>query len=162
MSWTYDNTQFASTSAGIYPKSTVGARYQVRFWLQDTQSTRPLVQDQEIDWALNQYANVYMAAAALCDSLVAQAGNTKSRKVGELAIDYDPQFYRGLAAVLRSRGLTYQGPSVGGISVVDKIAAAADSDAVTPAFFRGEGQNPSAPQPAPGAVNPPLTTGPGG
>ena len=150
MAWSYDSSQFLSTTPGIYPPATLGTRNQVRFWIQDTQSARPLLQDAEVDWAITQEANVYMAAAACCDLLVAKAGNVKMRKVGDLELTYDPQFYRALADTLRARGAGHQMPYAGGISIADKIAQENDPDWVPPRMFRGEFDNPNADQPQPG------------
>jgi hypothetical protein len=146
VSWTYDVTKFSDP--------TVGDLMQIRFLIQDTTAARPLLQDEEIQLADSQHANVFMAAAACCDQLIARAGNISSRKVGDLSLTYDPKFYRELRGGLRARGLAHQVPSAGGLSVADKLAQAADSDAVRPAFVRGMEENPGAPQPAGISPNP--------
>jgi hypothetical protein len=150
VAWSYDPAAFLDTTAGFYPPSTVGTRNQVRFWIQDTQSSRPLLQDAEVDWTLTTESNVYMAAAACCDLLVAKAGNVRTRKVGDLELTYDPEFYRQLADVLRARGAGHQLPYAGGISIADKMAQENDPDWVPPRLFRGEFDNPDAEQPRPG------------
>ena len=73
----------------------------VRFLIQDTNSARPLCSDGEIQFMISYQANIYMAAAACCDVLVAKAGNLKTRWIGDLFITMDPVFYRGLSASLR-------------------------------------------------------------
>jgi hypothetical protein len=153
MSWTYDNTQFESTTAGTYTGSTVGVRYQVRFMIQDISTSRQLVQDQEIDWIQTQEMNSYMTAAAICDMLVAKGGIIKRKKIDELDITYDPMFYRELGGKLRARGMSYQVPYAGGISVADKLAAEADTDWVAPLIMRNLDNNPQAPGPSSPAVN---------
>lgn len=135
--WTYDPSQLATS-----PKDAV------RFLIQDTDSTRPLLVDDEIGFAISSMANQYMAAAMCCDVLVAKKGSVKSRKIGDLSIDYDPEFYRGLAAMLRARGMTYQAPYCGGISIADRQALEADPDWVRPRLFNGQFDNPGASQPA--------------
>lgn len=155
--WTYDPTAMDSTEVGIYIGSTIGQRYQIRFFIQDTNTNRQLVQDSEIDWMQTQEANVYMAAAACCDMLIAKAGAVKSKTIGDLSITYDPHFYVMLGAQLRSRGMTYQIPYAGGISIADKVAVQDDSDWVTPAISRGLDDNPGAPKPQTPSSNP-LTT----
>lgn len=148
MAWTYNNPNNS-------PKD------QVRLLIQDTTLSRALFQDEEIEWFLTQEMNVYMVAARCCNTVVVRFGAVKSRKVGDLSIDYDPDFYRGLAAEYRARGQSYQTPYVGGISVADKLAQEADPDWIQPRAFRGEFDNPGANQPAPGNVNDPTNYGPG-
>ncbi len=147
MSWTYDPTQFLSVTAGTYAGSTIGARNQIRLWIQDTNTNRQLFQDEEIDFTQTREANDYMAAAALCDVLVAKASGVKSKRISEFSISYDPAFYRTLGLTLRARGMNYQVPYAGGISVGDKLAQQMDSDWVTPSIVRNLDNNPQAPQP---------------
>ena len=150
MAWSYNAAQFTSpTVSPYYAPATVGVRYQIRFWIQDTVASRQLLLDEEIDWTQTTEANVFMAAAACCDLLVAKAGSVKTRKVGDLEITYDPAFYRALAGTLRARGASGQVPYAGGISISDKIAQENDPDWVPPLSFRGEFNNPSAEQPTP-------------
>jgi len=129
----------------------------VRFLLQDTNESRPLVQDEEIDWLITQNANLYLAAAALCDVLVAKTGAMRSKTIGEFRISYSSDFYKMLGASLRARGLTHQLPYAGGISIADKLNQQNSSDWVDPAVSRGLGDNPAAPHPTTPSQNP-LTT----
>ncbi len=157
--WNYDDSKFNDTTpSGTYPPATLGQLMQVRLLIQDTNTARQLFQDNEIYFPITQEANVYMAAASLCRSLVAKAGSVKSKKVGELSITYDVAFYRMLAGQLEARGAGHQVPYAGGISVADKIAQQSDTDWVTPAIVRGLDNNPQAPNPG----NPPVNSGPGG
>jgi hypothetical protein len=150
VAWTYDVTKFTDGTAGTYPTSTLGLRYQIRLLLQDNQSNRPLLQDEEIDWLQTQEMNAYMAAARCCDMLIARAGSIRMKRVSELVLEYDPKFYQSLAFQLRARGMTYQMPFAGGISISDKLAQQSDIDAVVPLFFRGFADNPYTRHPAPG------------
>ena len=152
MAWSYDPTLMLSATAGTYPGSTVGLRNQIRFVIQDTQTARPLLQDAEIDWLQITEGNQFMAAALGCEILVARAGSISSKHVGPLALTYDPKFYAGLAAVLRARGMTYQTPYVGGISIADKMAQEDDPDWVPSRFFRGEFDDPRATNPTAGSA----------
>lgn len=120
----------------------------VRFLIQDTNTSKQLFQDSEIYWTLTQEMNIYTAAAALCDVLVAKAGGVKGKKISEFAIQYDPMFYRTLAGTLRARGAGHQLPYAGGISIADKQAQQGDPDWVAPSFARGLDQNSQAPSPA--------------
>lgn len=144
MAWTYDPTLFNSLAAGTYAASTIGLRYQIRLLIQDTRTTRQLLQDEEIDWFQTQEMNVYTMAAAACESLVARGGGIKFKKISEFSESFDIEFYRTLAGQLRSRGMGYQMPYAGGISSSDKATQQDDSDWVIPSIVRGLGDNPTA------------------
>ena len=148
--WSYDPTLMESATVGTFTGSTIGIRNQIRFVIQDTQPARPLLVDAEIDWTQTLEANCFMMAAACCDSLLARAGNVRSKKVGGLAVDYDVAFYAELAGRLRARGMTHQVPYVGGISISDKLATQDDADWVPVRFFRGMFDNSRASQPSAG------------
>ncbi len=138
MGWNYSGNPAASDKDAV------------RFLIQDTQANRPLLQDEEIAWLLTQEANGFTAAAMCCDILVARGGAVSSKHVGPLSLTYDPKFYLELAATLRSRGLAYQVPYIGGISIADKQINDTNPDAVSPRFFRGMFDNVRATQPSPG------------
>lgn len=158
MAWSYDPTKFNdATVSGDYPPATLGQLNYVRFLIRDTNTVRQLLQDDEIYFILTQEANVFMAAAVCCDSLVANAGSIKQKKIGDFEITYDPMFYQRLGNELRSRGATHQVPYAGGISIADKQAQQDNSDWVPPAFARGMDDNPQAPAPQTPSTNP-LTT----
>jgi hypothetical protein len=158
VAWTYDPTKFEDPTVGTYAGSTVGVRNQIRFLIQDTISTRPLMQDEEIDWTQTQEQNAYTAAAMCCENLVAKAGAIKSKRISEFYITYDTGFYTDLAVIYRGRGASHQIPYCGGISVSDKQAVQGDPDWVRPKFYRGLDDNPAAPGPANAQPNPPDPT----
>lgn len=160
MAWSYDATKLQDGATGLYPGATIGVRYQIRLLLQDNDTTRQLLQDEEIDWLQTQEANAYMTAARCCDVLVARARSVTSKHVGDLSISYDPKFYRALAITLRSRGMLYQTVYAGGTSISDKQVQQASTDATVPLFFRGFGNNRFAQQPAPGDQNSQSVTNP--
>lgn len=60
----------------------------VRFLIQDTDSTDPLMQDAEIDWLLAQVTNVYQAAHDACYALGAKYARLadQSKSVGDLSL----------------------------------------------------------------------------
>lgn len=150
MSWTYDVTKLTSADQGTLVGSMIGVRYQIRLLLQDNNTNRQLLQDEEIDWFQTQEMNVYMAAAKCCSTLIARFGNVSSKRVGDLGLTFDPKFYEGLRLRLEARGLTYQVPYAGGVSISDKNAQQSNIDAVLPRFFVGFGDNPQSNQPSPG------------
>jgi hypothetical protein len=82
MAWTYSGNPATSN------------RNAVRFLSGDTVQTADVtLQDEEIDYLLTEWENVYDAAAASCESRAARYANraSGSKKVGDLslAIDYD-------------------------------------------------------------------------
>lgn len=126
---------------------------QVRFLIQDTDTNRQLFQDEEILWVIDHEANVYKAAAALCDSLVIKANRgIRSKAISGLRVTYDTTFYMTLAGQLRARGMGNEVPYAGGISVADKQRLQQDVDIVQPAIVRNLDDNPQ----APGRANPPI------
>lgn len=147
-----------------YDSGLLEEKDQVRFLVQDnkvtsstTTVTNPAFQDEEIEWALGQEQNIYMAAASLCDSIVTRSGGIKSKKISDMAIVYDTSFYIRLGGRLRARGSGHQIPYCGGISIGDKLVQQMDSDAVQPAIVRNLDNNPAAPSPVVPPSNP-LTT----
>ena len=132
MAWSYDNGMGTDKD-------------KVRFLIQDTNSSRQLFQDQEINWVISTEANIYTAAAQLCDILVTKAGGLKYKKIGDLSIAYDPAFYRTLSGQLRARGAGHQVPYAGGTSVADKTRQQENADATAPSTFRNLDENPAAP-----------------
>ena len=125
MAWTYGNDPSSST------------RDAVRFLVQDIDTNRQLVSDEEIAFALAEHTNTYFAAALVADSLALAKGNIATKRVGDLSITYDPSFYGRLAKMLRRQGALRTGvPYAGGISVADKETNEADTDRVQPMFTR--------------------------
>jgi hypothetical protein len=151
--WTYTANFFDTTQSPYVPLvqgvSTIGERDQIRFLIQDTRTARQLIYDEEIDWTQTQEANTYMAAARCCETLILRFGPLKMKKVGDLQEEFDIRFYQLLAADLRARGMTYQTPYVGGISIADKIAQENDPDWVAPRVGMTTFDNPGARQPGP-------------
>lgn len=125
MSWTYSGDPANSAADAV------------RFLVQDTDSARPLATDEEIAWALSEHNdNAYRAAAAVARSLGAASGNVARKRVGEVTIAYDPEFYRSLAAALEGQAVRAVSPWAGGISHADKEARELDTDRVEPSFTR--------------------------
>lgn len=119
MTWSYSGDPASSTLD------------QVRFLVRDTASTHQLVQDEEINWLLTQEANVYMAAAATIDTLILTRYGVLSRSAGDVSVTYmEPIKLVALSQMLRRRGMGHQVPSVGGISIADKLSQEIDPDRV--------------------------------
>lgn len=115
----------------------------VRFLVKDTDSTRQLVQDEEIDFLLSQNSNnVWGAAADTCDKLVAR--EAKSKSVGDLSLTGFGETYKALGNTYRMRLGSQLVPFAGGISVSDKQSRSQDTDRPAPFFTRSLHKNPEA------------------
>lgn len=113
----------------------------MRFLVKDTDSTRQLIQDEEIDFLLSQNSdNVWGAAADTCDKLVAR--EAKSKSVGDLSIAGFGDTYRELGRTYRMRLASQLVPFAGGISVADKLSREQDTDRTPPSFTRALHKNP--------------------
>lgn len=116
----------------------------VRFLVQDT--TEPvapavgLVQDEEIDWALTQQTNLYLAAALIARAIAAKfSGKASVKQVGDLRIEHTDtaKRYFTLADSLTAQAGTVGGlaaPYFGGRTYSDKEIDETDTDRVVPAF----------------------------
>jgi hypothetical protein len=127
MSWTYDPTQLGTSKM-----------MQVRLLVGDTKPTDQQVQDEEINFALTQRANIYGAAAIICRSLSSQLSreadtvdkdlrttlSQRATAYGKQAAAYE------VKASVRGGGLPY----AGGLSIADKIMNEANTDRVQPQF----------------------------
>jgi hypothetical protein len=126
----------------------------VRFEIQDTISTSPLLQDAEIQYSILQEsgtapdggysaAQILSAAAHCCEALVRRFGMQADTVTGSLRITYSKQAdqFATRAKELRARAQGMQGPYVGGLSVSDMAANKSDPDRVQPKFTRSEFDN---------------------
>lgn len=134
MSWTYTVSAIATL-----PKD------QVRFLVQDTDSTRPLVQDEEIDYALSKQSNIYLASAMVADSIARKYALQPNTKTDIFTEDYQDASsnYIKLAKQLRKDSVMYSASSFysGGISKTDKQTREEDTDRVKPSFTVELGDN---------------------
>lgn len=113
MTWTYSGNPLASTKDAV------------RFELQDTVASRPLMQDEEIDYYLSLYGQLYtgvtMVAAELADLLAGRFASEVSISGDGVTASFDQlqDKYTKLAVSLRERYARTQGvgvaPYVGGI-----------------------------------------------
>jgi hypothetical protein len=64
-------------------------RDKVRFLIQDTESTSPHMTDEEINWLISEWADVYDAAAQAADILAGQYAHKAdySKSVGDLSLN---------------------------------------------------------------------------
>lgn len=129
----------------------------VRFEIQDTTSSSPLLQDEEIEWAILQETtvaaaapativppNLYRAAARCMEALDRLFAAQADEQIGTLKLTYSKQSqqYAVRAQELRARAAGMEPPYAGGQSIQEKLDRQADTDAVKPAFTRREFDNP--------------------
>lgn len=144
----------AFTYAGDPSASDVAA---VRFEIQDTDSTSPLLQDAEIAWCILDEtkvapgtpatitgANLYRAAARCMEALTELFAAQADSQVGSLKVTYSAQAeqYAARAAEKRKKAADMHAPTAGGITHSGKQAAEQDRDRIRPAFRRGQFRNP--------------------
>jgi hypothetical protein len=121
----------------------------VRFEIQDTDSSAPLLQDEEINWTLDDEAGdqlprtpagVFSAAARCCEALSRRFAMQADTVVGSLTTTYSrmAENYAERAKELRAKATGLGVPYVGGQSWSEKAASRADPDRVQPRFRRGE------------------------
>ncbi len=96
-----------------------------------TSTTTTNIQDEEIQFFVDEETNVYMAAsmAALAIARKVQAGGLEDLKVGETRLRTKRVGeLEALANRLRDRGSAYKLPSAGGVYVADRTAQDANTD----------------------------------
>ena len=120
------------------------ARDRVRLLVGDTDSTDPLVTDEEIaayTTGLMAQPNDYLAAASVCDAIAAKMSRRADMSVGSSSVSLSQQVtqYERKARELRRRSATQTSPFVGGVSISEKQTSEADTDRTQPAFTRQMG-----------------------
>lgn len=119
----------------------------VRFEIQDTEANAPLLQDEEITYAIVREAGEepdeqgLLSAAARCCEIVARKFTRQADiVVGSEGITYSKMAanYRAMAKELRVRAQGYGTPFAGGQTKSEKRALRADPNRVQPEFRRGQ------------------------
>lgn len=135
MTWTYSGD----------PSST--DRDEVRFLIQDTDTTDQQVSDEEIAYAVSNEPSNISAAIRICRVLSAKYARKPDKKVGDLSISWSQlsKRYSELAQELEDSDMVSMVPVpyAGGISKSDKNSVELDTDRVDPSFTRGMHDNPS-------------------
>jgi hypothetical protein len=126
MTWTYSGNPAGSSND------------QIRFLIGDTETTRQLVSDEEIAWALTQETTPRRAAAICCDAIVAKFAKDVDSSTGSISRSGSQlqDQYRKLGIELRGRALVI--PRAGGQSAAGKATLDSDTDGVQPAFKLGQ------------------------
>ncbi|HZT90284.1 MAG TPA: hypothetical protein VFA12_20255 [Stellaceae bacterium] len=113
----------------------------MRLLIGDTNSTNPLLQDEEIAFDLTQVPTVYGAAAMACSQVAAKFSSLADQSAGQTKIAYSQRAkaYRAMAAEYKNLAAARGGgmPYAGGISISDKAQQTQDSDRVPPNFNIG-------------------------
>jgi hypothetical protein len=104
--------------AFTYVDPTSGTRDEIRFLIQDTDSTDQHLQDAEINYLYTKWGNVYAAAAYAAEAIAAQYAHKTnySRSIGDLSISESyatsATEFRELAKSLKAQELDLFPPSV--------------------------------------------------
>lgn len=131
MAWTY-TPNGASTSD----------KDQVRFLIGDTNTDKQLLQDEEINYALDQSSdNIYKAAALSAESIAMKLATYVDERVDVFEVSQTSaraNVYYKLAEELseKAKKNVQLSPYAGGISKSDKETVADDTDRVEPFFKR--------------------------
>ena len=121
MSWTYDVNQLSTSQL-----------MQVRFEIGDTDVTDPLIQDEEITYALGVETSVASAAAKCCEGIARKFARLADTTLGPSKVAASQRFehYQALAKQLRKDTTAMNAPSGGGIYSTD----ISDPNIVPPIF----------------------------
>jgi hypothetical protein len=134
MTWTY-----------VLPIAT--PKDEVRFYSGDTDSSRQLVQDEEIAFVLTTQPNTLLAAAIVCDAAAAKLSQEADARVGDVSESSSQKAtaFRQRAKDLRSNGYKLAKPIFGGITRSQKEALDQDTELVQPSFRVGQDDHPGVP-----------------
>lgn len=143
MTWTYNSSQINTTS-------TNANLMRVRFLVQDVSTADELVQDEEIQWALADFTNVFHAASIVARAIGGRLSQRASAKtVQDATVSYAQarasQYFdlaNSLFEVANTPANRQINVYAGGISKADKRSNAADTDWVKPAIALGLHDNP--------------------
>ncbi len=135
MTWTYDVTALDDNPV-----------YRVRFLIGDTDSAAPLVQDEEITFAISQETSEYGAAARCCESVARNMLRRANVRIGRGGTSLEwttaAQQYTEMALAFRKRANAMNAPWAGGREIAEKVALAQDDSVVQPIFTKTGGDNP--------------------
>ena len=109
----------------------------VRFEIGDTDENWPLLNDDEIQYAIDKEANLYTAAARCCEAIASKFSREADYSLGPKSVSSSQraESYRAKARELRHKGIA--GFYVGGVSKKDEKKDRLDPDKKRPAFERG-------------------------
>ncbi len=118
---------------------------QIRLEIGDTDVNRQLLQDEEIQHAIDLERN-FWSGAARCAEMISRLflGKVDVRLGRALMVTYSKmaEQYMLMAKDLRKKALGSVIPYAGGVYVADKVSIAQDDSLVAPAFAKNMMQNP--------------------
>jgi hypothetical protein len=117
----------------------------VRFYLGDTNKSRPLLDDREIGFALTEKGGNEKLAAAVCaDALQGKFASLADTRVGDVSKSFGQisKAYKELAKTLRSEAFLKAAPRAPAIFRSDKRALEQNTALTKPEFSLGQGDNP--------------------
>lgn len=113
----------------------------VRYLVQDTNSSDPLVQDEEIAWVLSQFGDTRTAAIDILGTIIIRLSARINKQVGDLRIYSSDRFNQAEAALAalksQSMHLSPAIPYAGGVSEGDMEIDRDNDDTVQPQFALG-------------------------
>lgn len=129
-------------------------RDRVRREIGDVVTTDQQLSDAELAYAGTVEGSDLAVAARCCEWIAASLARKADMTEGHLSVRCSQRAvaYERKAVMLRARAATESGAYLGGESVSDKETTNDDTDRVSPAFFRGQLDNPFATQSTPGDV----------
>ena len=112
---------------------------QIRWEINDIDSTNAKFQDSEIQYAYDQEHSIFNASARLCEQLQVKYSDAASRTMGPLKVDMSnmANLFAEKAKALRRRATAWAQPYVGGQSEAKEDVFEADSDLKQPIFEKG-------------------------
>lgn len=129
MSWEYDPSSLATS-----------AKDRIRLEIGDTDSAAPLLQDEEISWALTKEGSDELRAAARCCEQISRfflrKADVRLGRSLELRYSTMAKQYAEMACELRKRAIVTVLPYAGGRLESEKDDLAADTGAVQPIFTK--------------------------
>lgn len=135
MAWTYNTSTLATSE-----------KDQVRLEIGDTDSTAPLLQDEEINRAIAVERNFWGAAARCCEIISRTFLRKADVRVGRggttLTYSTAAKQFTDMARALRLKANGTVVPWAGGMVLDDKIALSENTGAVQPIFAKGTQNNP--------------------
>lgn len=111
----------------------------VRFLVEDTNAQDPQLNDAEIQFLLNQYTNIFKAAAYAARSIMSKYARQVDKSVGDLRLSYSQRqkaYQEMFEDLLRQAANRTSLPWVGGISHAERQTAELDTDLVKPKFTK--------------------------
>ena len=143
MTFSYDAADLSTSNSG-------GRLNAVRLLVGDTDSNDPLVQNEEITFALSQAGdNIYNAASWVANIIASKFARLVDTQLdGALSSKYSDltQKYKALSAQLRQEGQRFSGTSLGiaagGVSNTAVSSAHQETDRVKPFFISNQFKNP--------------------